>query len=155
MTNEMAARLNTADTALQFILAGNAYITFRSQATGTRYTYRISKAEEKENQGARQAPRYFVSLLTCSDNTGDYTYLGMITAHVFRATKATGAQAKGQPFLAFDYVWRHLARGVEAPQAEIWHEGRCGRCGRMLTVPESIALGLGPECAGKTIAAEF
>jgi len=29
---------------------------------------------------------------------------------------------------------------------EIWHEGRCGRCNRKLTVPASIALGIGPEC---------
>jgi Family of unknown function (DUF6011) len=26
------------------------------------------------------------------------------------------------------------------------HEGRCGRCGRLLTVPESITSGYGPEC---------
>jgi hypothetical protein len=31
----------------------------------------------------------------------------------------------------------------------IWHEGRCGRCGRRLTVPESIESGYGPECIGK------
>ena len=30
---------------------------------------------------------------------------------------------------------------------EVWHEGRCGRCNRALTVPESIASGIGPECA--------
>jgi hypothetical protein len=29
----------------------------------------------------------------------------------------------------------------------VWHEGRCGRCGRKLTVPESIESGFGPECA--------
>lgn len=32
---------------------------------------------------------------------------------------------------------------------QVWHEGRCGRCGRKLTVPSSIETGLGPECAGK------
>lgn len=30
-----------------------------------------------------------------------------------------------------------------------YHEGRCGRCARRLTVPESIINGLGPECADK------
>jgi len=28
-----------------------------------------------------------------------------------------------------------------------YHEGRCGRCARRLTVPESIINGIGPECA--------
>jgi hypothetical protein len=32
---------------------------------------------------------------------------------------------------------------------EVWHEGRCGACGRRLTVPESIERGLGPECYGR------
>jgi len=30
-----------------------------------------------------------------------------------------------------------------------YHEGRCGRCARRLTVPESIINGIGPECAKK------
>jgi hypothetical protein len=29
---------------------------------------------------------------------------------------------------------------------EIWHEGKCGKCGRQLTVPSSIETGIGPEC---------
>jgi hypothetical protein len=32
-------------------------------------------------------------------------------------------------------------------KVEIWHEGRCGRCARRLTVPASIVIGIGPECA--------
>ena len=31
---------------------------------------------------------------------------------------------------------------------EVWHEGRCGKCGRKLIVPESIARGIGPEKGG-------
>jgi hypothetical protein len=30
---------------------------------------------------------------------------------------------------------------------KIHHEGRCGKCGRLLTVPESVETGIGPECA--------
>lgn len=36
-----------------------------------------------------------------------------------------------------------------ASKADIRHEGRCGRCGRALTRPESIDTGLGPDCAEK------
>jgi hypothetical protein len=28
----------------------------------------------------------------------------------------------------------------------VWHEGSCARCGKKLTVPESIESGFGPEC---------
>lgn len=156
MTNEMAGRFADWAHAVQFMLAGNAYVTLKSLATGTRYTYRIAMADcmkcGKDKQcvcGA--APRFFVSTLIGSDNEGDYAYIGMIGDKAqFRATKATGDRAKGKPFLAFEYAWKNVLTYNRIPaQLEIWHEGRCGRCGRTLTVPESIAAGLGPECAGK------
>lgn len=31
---------------------------------------------------------------------------------------------------------------------EVWHAGRCAKCRRPLTHPDSIARGLGPICAG-------
>lgn len=50
---------------------------------------------------------------------------------------------------AFRWLWVQLTKGNELPdKVEVWHEGRCGACGRRLTVPESIAQGLGPVCAG-------
>ena len=49
-------------------------------------------------------------------------------------------------------AWRwfdaNLQAGRVPEQLEVWHEGRCGRCGRALTVPESIERGIGPECVG-------
>jgi hypothetical protein len=38
---------------------------------------------------------------------------------------------------------------VEAAMTFAAEQTRCFRCGRMLTDPESIALGIGPDCAGK------
>ena len=48
--------------------------------------------------------------------------------------------------VAFGWVWERRQR-LDALPCEVWHEGRCGKCGRVLTVPESLILGLGPECA--------
>lgn len=48
----------------------------------------------------------------------------------------------------FAWFWRFLSSGRDFPETfQFWHEGRCARCGRRLTVPESIATGWGPECA--------
>jgi hypothetical protein len=49
---------------------------------------------------------------------------------------------------ALRYTFRHLPRALPAG-VEVWHEGHCMRCGRALTVPESISTGLGPVCAGR------
>lgn len=48
----------------------------------------------------------------------------------------------------FAWFWRTLNSENPFPEGfEFWHEGRCGKCARRLTVPESIAQGFGPECA--------
>jgi len=49
----------------------------------------------------------------------------------------------------FVWFWANLDRGTFPTNFEFWHEGRCAACARRLTVPESIARGLGPECAGR------
>ena len=51
-------------------------------------------------------------------------------------------------------VWVLAWQGAALPEGyEARHEGRCARCGRALTVPESIDSGFGPECARKVAAA--
>lgn len=141
--------LTSAADALRFLLAGNATITLKSQRTGQHFTYKIQEPQKVD----LARPAWFVKLLTGPDNTGDYTYLGMITVtpgsalKTFRATKAT-RNPESPNFKAFAYTFQALAVGGQLPAGvEIRHEGRCGRCGRALTVPESIDRGIGPECA--------
>ena len=45
---------------------------------------------------------------------------------------------------ALPKIW---AKAPMPPAFEIRHEGKCGRCGRALTVPESVDTGFGPECS--------
>jgi hypothetical protein len=39
-----------------------------------------------------------------------------------------------------------VAKGSLPEGYKIQHEGKCCRCGRTLTTPESIERGIGPEC---------
>jgi hypothetical protein len=49
--------------------------------------------------------------------------------------------------VAWTWFCRHLFERDTVPDGlEVWHEGRCGRCNRKLTVPASIESGFGPEC---------
>ncbi len=51
---------------------------------------------------------------------------------------------------AFPYVWERVRFGIDLPKGvEVWHEGGCCQCAHKLTVPASIELGLGPDCAAK------
>jgi hypothetical protein len=47
----------------------------------------------------------------------------------------------------FDYVLNKLKTNKLPEFVEVWHEGKCGKCGRALTVPSSILTGIGPECS--------
>ena len=61
----------------------------------------------------------------------------------WRKVQGDKARLDGLPWLM-----ARLQSGKGLPETvEVWHEGRCCRCARRLTVPESIILGLGPACA--------
>jgi hypothetical protein len=139
------ARFANAPDARAFMLAGNATITLVSSTTGTRFTYKIRAADDGDV--------FFVSLLGGPDNETDYRYLGRIARGVFWAGRKipkpgdVGPEAPSSR--AFKWAWEKLTKDLMPATLEVWHEGRCGRCNRKLTVPSSIASGLGPECASK------
>ena len=143
-------QLATAESALAFTMAGNATLTLVSQKTGARFTYKVRAANTDSDA---QTDLYFISLLRGADNESDYSYLGRIAKgrlYIGRKVPRAGDIGKDAPSArAFEYFWRALERGEMPAQCEIWHEGRCGRCNRKLTVPSSIESGFGPECAGK------
>ena len=137
------ARLTTKADATVFMTGGNAYFTLVSKKTSTRYTYRVSTKPH--------AP-YFVGVLSGPENDADYQYLGFVPeSSEFKLVAGRKGNPEAPSFKAFAWFLASLRRpGTELPeQLEFWHAGRCGRCGRRLTVPASIASGFGPECAGR------
>lgn len=134
-----------AEQALKFALAGDARLTLVSKKTGARFTFRVA---QKRDADKRPVGPHFVSVLTGPDNTRDYTFLGSVFDRaVYRHGRKSRVGADAPSTRAFAWVFERLAKGQLPEQVEIWHEGRCGRCGRALTTPESIATGIGPVCA--------
>lgn len=138
-------QLTSAADALRFALAGNARLTLVSKKTGQRFTYRVR--QPKGEAGQKPSP-HFVQLLSGPDNTADYQFLGTIfNAQEYRPGRKSRIGAAAPSARAWAWFWPRLAAGHLPEALEVWHEGRCGRCGRALTVPESIERGIGPECA--------
>ena len=125
-----------------YALAGKATITVLNPATGNRYTFKIRRKDDDQTGKSI----YFVSLLSGPNNQADYRYLGVIDSNTkkFRLTAKSKARKDAPSVKAFGWLTEHW----EDPRIEVWHEGACGRCGRKLTVPESIESGLGPICEG-------
>lgn len=141
------AELVGAAVTVVFMLAGNAHVTFQSRRTDTRFTYRVQAAIFARKPQRDGGPSHFVSVLTGPDN---YTYLGCVYRRQIYAHGKKSRIAKDAPSaVAFAWVWGHLSAGKMHPELAIYHEGRCGKCGRRLTTPESIATGLGPVCGGR------
>ena len=128
----------------EYVFAGNARFTLVSKATGARYTYRLKLSD---NGGI-----FFASVLTGPDNTTDYRYAGIVPSRertAFRTTKGSKLGPSAPSVRALEWFLRHL----ESEQVEVWHEGRCGRCSRVLTTPESVERGIGPECLERMMGA--
>jgi hypothetical protein len=124
--------------------AGKARFTLRfttRSGVETRFTYRMAASDDGRV--------FFVSLLTGSDNESSYSYMGIVNERGFRRTAKSRISEDALGHRAFARAWSCLSAGTLPDTLEIWHEGRCGRCGRTLTVPESIEAGIGPECAGR------
>jgi hypothetical protein len=126
--------------ARQSVVAGNATLTFRNSETGNRFTFKVVKPDRKDPN----CP-HFVKVLTGSDNENDFTFLGTIfTDGNYRHGRKSRITRDAQSAKVFEWIWRNID---DLPEIlEVWHEGRCLRCGRKLTVPESIESGYGPEC---------
>lgn len=143
----MPTQIDNGTTARTFALAGNARMTLVSVKTGTRFTFRIKAKEVAKDQAPN--PPWFVSLLTGRDNGSDYTFMGTIFEDgvTYRHGRKSVVTADAASAKGFAWAWSFLAKGELPPECEVWHEDKCGRCGRALTVPESILRGIGPECA--------
>lgn len=148
-TQPMRGLLTTAMDMERFMLAGNATITLVSKRTGFRWTYRIKKPDDF----SIDRPIWFVSVMKGSDNERDFGYIGQIKLARAEYFYERGRKCWPDFFAASDaFAWfcKAAMRNSEThlSQLEVWHEGRCGRCGRKLTVPESVEAGFGPECIG-------
>lgn len=137
------ARMTEAEKVLRFALAGNATFTIVSMKTGTRFTFKVRAKDERMS---------FVSLLTGANNESDFSYLGTIfsDSRTFRHGRKSRIAEDAPSSRAFVWFWSKLLGGTIPETLEFHHAGRCGRCGRKLTVPSSVETGLGPECATRS-----
>ena len=123
-----------------FALAGNAIFTVENVASGNHFTYRVSACKGND-------ALFFVSLLTGPNNTNDYTYLGTIRQGQYAHGRKSPFTESSSGTTVFGKVW---ARRAALPACvRVYHEGRCCRCARVLSTPELVTRGLGPECLKK------
>ena len=135
---------------LNFITAGKATFTIKNIATENRYTYKVRAPRDKKKE---EATLLWVSVMTGPDNEMSYSYIGCLRKlpsgqWVFGYSSKSKLSSQAPSVKGFEIIFNTIwSVGKVNANLEFWHEGTCCRCGHPLTVPESIASGIGPECA--------
>lgn len=150
------------DKLLEFMTSSNAIFSIKSLKTNRKFTFRLSA---KKNQINDNPDFLFVSVLTGSDNTSNYTYIGYlkpVTAqYVYLTHPQIRTETKWQFFYGdkskigkdslcvttFEWIMNKLTYERKMDDVLIWHEGVCCRCGRKLTAEKSSDNGIGDYCA--------
>lgn len=124
---------------MPFIQAGNSTFTLYSTKKDQRYTYKIKAKDDL----------FFAKVLYGPDNTKDYRYIGLFYRNdvTLRNSAKSACATKDMRFLMLKHFLEILCTEEKLPDTcQFYPSGRCGRCGRTLTTPDSIECGIGPEC---------
>jgi len=123
-----------------FVFGGKALFTIKNESTGNRFTFRVVRLKDETKNV------YFVNVLRGPDNTKDYMYIGAVINGKFKHTTKSQVTEKAQSFQVFDWMVKKINNGGLPDKVKVYHHGRCGKCSKLLTVPESVLSGFGPEC---------
>lgn len=123
----------------KFFSAGRAVFTV-DNGKGTHYTFRIGRKNDTQP--------LFVSLLTGPDNNNSFTYLGIFNPETneIRLTAKSRYTDETLPVKVVRWAVKAVVTNKIPEGYAVQHAGKCCRCGRTLTTPESVNRGWGPEC---------
>lgn len=133
------AQITDRHDAKAFVLAGRAEFSLRSKKTNKHYTFSVRKDKRPES---------VYKYVHVERHEQSPLYLGVIinNTHFYRDKKRPDTPAHK----AFNWFWYHaLLHDEQWSKCEMYHLGRCAKCHRRLTDPDSIRTGLGPICAGR------
>lgn len=125
--------------AMKFILGGKSTFTLKNPRTLNRLTYNVNKHKNDDI--------YFAKVLT---GPSTWSFIGTIRPDGnFQHSKKSLISKDSQSVKVLDFVTNRIKMDRLPEFIEIWHEGKCCKCGRPLTDPESIKIGMGPNCRTK------
>lgn len=153
MITEKEIHKLTGSNLTNFIFAGNATFTVINESTGNRFTFRIRKAGWGTPTYNEKSGIFYISVLTGSDNNFSYTFIGTFFGgenQVYRHSYKSKITFNTTSNKVLNWFFSSYIKNPSLfPTVKVFHSGKCGKCGKKLTTPESIKSGLGPYCAGK------
>ena len=137
-------QLKSLEQIKAYLYGGRGMVTLQSHKTGAHLTFKFGVPEDRGERGP-----VFVRVLTGPDNESNYTYIGYLWGpngglSYFHGRRSRVTQ-EAPSVRAIRWFTRSLVAGRVPEGVDVYHEGVCGRCGRTLTVPESIESGNRPR----------
>ena len=128
--------------------AGRSRITLQNSAKGSHVRLKISEKREKKDGKMVGTGRFFVftSILNDGDTGWDFagTFYSDTKGYSLGRTHTKGSQV--DRILGFVQGALRNPQVLNEKRVNLFHEGRCCRCAMPLTHPDSIQLGVGPDC---------
>lgn len=125
----------------RYIKGGNSTFTVVSKTTGGRFTFRVQAARDANRN--KTPNLWFVKARIGASQV----YLGVLRGPGFDFTHGVRSEISRDEPIARAFRW--FAKNLTSDQVEFLPSGKCCVCGRALTDPTSISLGVGPECAAR------
>lgn len=125
--------------------------TFTISSPDCHFTFKIKAMASRSKPNSKTL---LLSVMTGQDNESSFSYIGILVKDEIRppailSTKGSKVSQSAKSVRSLLWVLNKIKLGLELPEGyHCQHSGKCARCGRKLTTPESITLGLGPVCVG-------
>lgn len=135
----MSYKLSGTENIYNYMTGGHAVATLKS-CTGKHYTYRFQAPDGRK-------PGDDVLFIYVLIDGSLWNYVGMYRNRDFKLTQKSRYDRTSPIVRGVCFILKMmLLSGFTDDRVELYHEGVCSRCGRPLTNPESIEIGIGPKC---------
>ena len=133
----------------RFMLGGQATLILLAPS-GTYHTYCIDRPK---NQGQFPDDVRFVYCL----HQGKKFYLGMIEGDEFRLTAHSRFLPESEVVKGAYYLMKLAANQLllSSTKMQVFHTGKCARCGRSLSGAKALSWGFGKKCLQRVIIKEL
>ena len=139
--NERSHELIGQKAIYDYLTGGHGVVTLLSSVTGIHHTYAfLSPKYRKPGEDT-----LFIYTIVGNESI----YVGMYKNKQFRLTAKSRFKADSAIVKGVAFIMKLMHRDdFHDDRMVLYHEGVCSRCGRPLTNPASIQLGIGPICQG-------
>jgi hypothetical protein len=133
----------------KFLFAGKSVFTVNNETSGEHFTFKVRARESEWPKGSgKRSTNYFINV-KASGGKYPFRYVGLLNADgTIKVTAKSDYTIDDKEYKVGAWASQVIVAGKMIPtNYKIQHAGKCGRCARELTHPDSIKSGIGPECA--------